>query len=358
MNVVSVDDNTLLALEFDGHGREGHHVVNFCRSEAVAAFKTNKKLIQDDPRQFILNLTNSCDAKLKEFGSGVDASYSGTTAVAVLIQKDRLYCAGIGDSRAVLGTSKPPEIVYAEQPPRGEDRMVLENVMRRRSVQVDHPLEAVQLTKDQKPEDPEELDRITKSGGVVRRLLDENGRNIGPWRVWRKDCSYPGLAMSRSLGDAVGAEIGVISVPHFSIHSIQEEDAFIVCASDGLWDVMENSEVVDFVEAYRHSCIRGTFSEINNGILTKPENATIAQLLCEEARMRWLSIVEDEDVVIDDISCVVLEFRDSDVQIVQPPDRSTYPNMDGQDVPELETQMGVPRSEVRLRDPRRASVSD
>ena len=350
-------DSALLAVELDGHGKEGHHVVNFCKKEAISAFQTALKN-PGSPQQFLVDLINSCDSKLKEFGSGVDASYSGSTAVAILINNGTLYCAGVGDSRAVLGTSKPPEIVYAEQPPRGEERLVLQNVMRRRSVQVDHPLEAVQLTKDQKPEDPEELDRITKAGGIVRRLLDENGRNIGPWRVWRRDCNYPGLAMSRSIGDAVGAELGVTSTPHLSTHSLQEEDAFIVAASDGVWDVMENSEVVDFVEAYRHSCQRGTFSDWAKGINAKPENATIAQLLCEEARMRWLAIVEDEDVVIDDISCLIIEFRDSDVHIVQPPDRSTYPNMDAKDVPELQSESGVPKSDVRLRDPRRASMSD
>ena len=37
-------------------------------------------------------------------------------------------------------------------------------------------------------------------------------------------------------------------------------------------------------------------------------NCCIAQMLCEEARLRWFTIVEEEDVFIDDISCVVIEF--------------------------------------------------
>jgi len=31
-------------------------------------------------------------------------------------------------------------------------------------------------------------------------------------------------------------------------------------------------------------------------------------MLCEEARIRWLAIVEHEDVMIDDISAVIIEF--------------------------------------------------
>jgi hypothetical protein len=37
-------------------------------------------------------------------------------------------------------------------------------------------------------------------------------------------------------------------------------------------------------------------------------STNIAHLLCEEARYRWLGLVQEEDVIIDDISCVVMEF--------------------------------------------------
>jgi hypothetical protein len=31
-------------------------------------------------------------------------------------------------------------------------------------------------------------------------------------------------------------------------------------------------------------------------------------MLCEEARVRWLTLIEEEDVLIDDISAVVVEI--------------------------------------------------
>ena len=40
-----------------------------------------------------------------------------------------------------------------------------------------------------------------------------------------------------------------------------------------------------------------------------PSNSCIAHLLCEEARLRWLTLVECENVMIDDIGCVVIEFN-------------------------------------------------
>ena len=39
------------------------------------------------------------------------------------------------------------------------------------------------------------------------------GNKIGPYRVWEMDVHRPGLAMSRSIGDMAGTEIGVISTP-------------------------------------------------------------------------------------------------------------------------------------------------
>ena len=57
--------------------------------------------------------------------------------------------------------------------------------------------------------------------------MDESGRNISPWK-------YMSLAMSRSIEDTVGTEIGVISTPLLSTHTLHEEDSFIVLASDGV----------------------------------------------------------------------------------------------------------------------------
>lgn len=232
----------------------------------------------------------------------------------------------------------------------------MERVKRRRSVSLESPLIAVQMTKDHKPEDPEELKRITEAGGIVRRLMNPEGRNVGPWRVWQKNTNHPGLAMSRSIGDIIGHEIGVSNSPTVSMYRrVPESDSFIIAGTDGIWDVMENQEAVDYVEAYRDSSLRGTKTPSEEKC--QPANTCIAQLLCEEARARWLFVVEEEDVLIDDISCVVLELKDSDVHYVLPPDRTSVPNMDGGDV-EGVNYASIPASEVRLRDPRRNSMND
>ena len=53
--------------------------------------------------------------------------------------------------------------------------------------------------------------------------------------------------MTRSLGDKVGAKIGVCCVPEVFNYEIKEEDKVFVIASDGLWEYVTNQEVTDLV---------------------------------------------------------------------------------------------------------------
>jgi len=71
---------------------------------------------------------------------------------------------------------------------------------------------------------------------------------MGPARVWHKDINVPGLAMSRSIGDLIAKNLGVISIPIVTTHNYRPDiDQFLVVGSDGLWDVMSNIEAVNFV---------------------------------------------------------------------------------------------------------------
>lgn len=73
-------------------------------------------------------------------------------------------------------------------------------------------MEAIQISKDHKPNNEQEKARIEKNGGRVEKYIDK-GMKIGPYRVWKKGETYPGLAMSRSIGDLVASKIGVICIP-------------------------------------------------------------------------------------------------------------------------------------------------
>lgn len=107
--------------------------------------------------------------------------------------------------------------------------------------------EPYQISRDHKPELPDEYKRIIANKGRIFPFTDEQGNKIGPYRVWHPNYPYPGLAMSRSLGDEVSHQFGVTSDPEISEYEIQPEDKYIILASDGIWEFLENEEVIDIL---------------------------------------------------------------------------------------------------------------
>ncbi|KAK4537528.1 hypothetical protein CDCA_CDCA13G3553 [Cyanidium caldarium] len=190
---------------------------------------------------------------------GIDSRFSGTTGIVVLMHGADLYCANVGDSRAVLGRR-------AER--RGGRHTAYE---------------AVPLSQDHKPDRPDERQRIEALGGHV----DSWHGMLGPARVWLPTTRVPGLAMSRSFGDQVVENVGVTAEPEVYRVALCDGDAFFVLASDGVWEFMSNDDVVQFVGGRKD---RG-----------EPPQ-TVAEQLVQEAVRRWIK----EETVIDDVTCIVV----------------------------------------------------
>ncbi|ONK56803.1 uncharacterized protein A4U43_C10F13150 [Asparagus officinalis] len=149
-----------------------------------------------------------------EVHPNIDCFFSGTTAVTLLKQGQDLVIGNVGDSRAIMGTRDQ------------NDRLV-----------------AVQLTVDLKPNLPREAERIRRCKGRVFALRDEP--KVA--RLWLPNNNAPGLSMARAFGDFCLKDFGLISVPEVSYRRITEKDEFIVLATDGVWDVLSNEQVVTIV---------------------------------------------------------------------------------------------------------------
>lgn len=254
---------------FDGHGPHGRAAAKFaCRNLPKALARQSAALKSRSERKRLRAMHEACrtvnEAMQDESQSQFDASMSGTTACfALVVPPNRVLLANVGDSRCVLA---------------------------RRATGSGGAVQAVPLTVDAKPSLPEETRRILASGGVVRQLRDESGNRHGAYRVFRRgDDVLPGLAMSRSFGDMYAHAVGVTWEPMLSTHTLTSRDLFLIFGTDGLWDIMTDSDAVDFVNRYR--CRRD------------PEVSCV-EALTLEAQERWKAA--HDEALVDDISVAIL----------------------------------------------------
>ncbi|KAL9248134.1 hypothetical protein vseg_021491 [Gypsophila vaccaria] len=259
---------------FDGHGPWGHFVAKTVREsmppyllcnwqESVAQMVLDPEFDLDVDQKLnwfniwkhsYLKTCAAIDQKLEQHRK-IDAFYSGTTALSVVRQGERIIIANVGDSRAVLATTSE-----------------------------DGNLVAVQLTIDFKPNLPQEEERITQCNGRVFCLQDEPGVH----RVWLPDEEVPGLAMSRAFGDYCIKDFGLISVPEVTQRNITSKDQFILLASDGVWDVVSNQEAVEIVSS-------------------TPDRTKASKRLVDHAVRAWKR--KRRGYAIDDISAICLFFH-------------------------------------------------
>ena len=240
------DEYTLLGV-CDGHGAYGQDVAAYLSSQLPALFFSHCKA-GCSPTSALCQAYSDTNIQLRS--SELNCKKSGSTCTAVAIRGKSLICSNVGDSRAVLG-------------------------------RCNHGVWSVfQLSWDHTPEDPEERTRIQAAGGEVRA---SKSCKAGPTRVYVKDCSFPGLTMTRAIGDWEAASAGIICTPDLETVQLTSRDKFLLLATDGLWAVMSSFEAVQRVALG----------------LSRPE--LLCGMLVEEAQRRWTqrgSMMDDITVVI------------------------------------------------------------
>lgn len=134
---------------------------------------------------------------------------SGSTATCAILDGPDLYCAGVGDTKAVFDD--------------GEDVTDL-TVFHRVDENVD------------------ERDRILAGGGAIKRV-EIGGSQHGPLRVDGRLC------VSRSFGDPDVSAL-VSEVPDVSVTRIPASGGRLIIASDGVWDVLSSRQAALFARKY------------------------------------------------------------------------------------------------------------
>jgi serine/threonine protein phosphatase PrpC len=256
----------------DGHGENGHMVSRFTRDFILEEIKNNTSNIKSlqeiyaflkkDNYSIIKNTYQKVDEELSK--QKFNSNFSGTTCIIVFQIGNNLISANVGDSRAIL--------IYNDNPK--DDKLEESKIY--------------ELSIDQKPELPEEKKRIYKMGGIVDQMLDGRGKRNGPFRVWAGKQNYPGLAMSRSIGDLKGKNCGLISEPEIIEYELNEKSKYMIICSDGVWEFLNNEDVMKIgIKYYIDNDIDGFVNDI-----------------IKTSQYWW----KREDIIMDDITAVIVYF--------------------------------------------------
>ena len=193
---------------YDGHG--GEEVSSFLKTNLPKHFKNQSLPIK---KKNVYNIFDNLQKELITKNKKI-AEEVGSTCLCVLQDKNKLNIINCGDCRCIISTNK----------------------------------KAQQITVDHKPNELNERKRLLKIKGKEKLYLDEDIWRIGP------------LSVSRSFGDTDTAPY-IIQKPDIFTHTITKNDDFMVIACDGLWDVMSNQEVVNFVRNNPSNTVRKLGSE-------------------------------------------------------------------------------------------------
>eukprot|EP00002_Diphylleia_rotans_P000363 TRINITY_DN10193_c0_g2_i1.p1 TRINITY_DN10193_c0_g2~~TRINITY_DN10193_c0_g2_i1.p1 ORF type:complete len:261 (-),score=41.54 TRINITY_DN10193_c0_g2_i1:362-1069(-) len=177
----------------------------------------------------------------------------GTTATICLVSGLYVYTAHVGDSRAILGRE-------------------CSNCVEKYGPNNTH-MNSFTITTDHKLDNMEERKRIEERGGLIARH-PKVAHDCE--RIWEENKNYPGLVVTRTLGDAIGHKIGVSCEPEIRRKLLDKRDKVVVIASDGVWDVVTPQAAIDLVVGFE-------------------DPAAATETLVETCLMNWKSKYSDGD---------------------------------------------------------------
>ena len=240
---------------YDGHGKTGDKCSQFAREHLPAQFVAAAGPASRLPGDCAIvhaamahahERTNEMLGASKE----VDDTLSGTTATSVYLDGGvdcgRIVVANVGDSKTIIASV-----------PASHHNLIDTTV----------GLKVTALSSEHTPYIKEERERIKHYGGMVcsNDQLDGNeplheawreGDGKPPPRVWGPGCDVagaekqPGCAFTRSIGDSVGAALGVIATPSLKGHTLTEKDRVLMVMSDGISDFIPDLEAAEIARLY------------------------------------------------------------------------------------------------------------
>lgn len=283
----------------DGHGRHGDRCAQFIAKKLpevlskmikLEKVRTRRVTQQKSIEDVVLSKDQIHEACVKAHNHSndslhremdIDDSLSGTTSISIYFHGpgSRFTVCNVGDSRAVLGQVKMTEASHYDNT--GAASKMKAGILRRFSSR-HKGLTAIPLSRDQTPYRRDERNRVKKCGARVLSLDQLEGYeplpddkypgedsdeydeysddlNVGeeideygdPPRVWSPNGEYPGTAFTRSFGDSIAEDLGVIAEPEIISRELTTQDKIIVLASDGVFEFLTNQSVIDICAKFQ-----------------------------------------------------------------------------------------------------------
>jgi serine/threonine protein phosphatase PrpC len=133
----------------DGHGFYGREVSQMVKQRYPALLGQEPNLLAN-PKKAITASTLRCNNELQH--ANFDVNFSGTTMVTVLIRGSKLWCANVGDSRALMARQLGDSFLAQEQlSPKQSGKHWM----------------SIALSRDHKPDEKDESARILHCGGRI-----------------------------------------------------------------------------------------------------------------------------------------------------------------------------------------------
>ncbi|XP_018450233.1 probable protein phosphatase 2C 64 isoform X2 [Raphanus sativus] len=219
---------------YDGHGGPEtsrfindhifHHLKRFAGEQQCMSQEVIKKAFQATEEGFLSIVTN-------QFQTRPQIATVGSCCLVCVICDGTLYVANAGDSRAVLGqVTKATGDVHATQLS-AEHNASIESV--RRELQALHP---------DHPDIVVQRHNVWRVKGII-----QVSRSIGDVYLKRSEFNKEPLYAKFRLRAPFSRPL-LSAEPSVTVHRLEEEDKFIICASDGLWEHMSNQEAVEMVQ--------------------------------------------------------------------------------------------------------------
>ncbi len=266
---------------FDGHADQGvvsrflaDHMIHVLQNtDEFQSFQGGTSLMA----QALKSACISIDVDLKAWLEGQRNSVQkgGSTGVLAVVTDEAIIIANVGDSRCIL-VQKAPNLQPTASNQQNTEQELQNQLEKLTVTDTDankekendiivtrsSPVIAKAMSIDHKPNLEQERIRIEKAGmNVIPEVFrspnshpDDEEAYTTIWKVEKSDMEK--LATSRAFGDfdykgntdLPPEEQAVVSVPEFEVHIRDEDnDLFLVLACDGIWDVMSNQEVADFI---------------------------------------------------------------------------------------------------------------